>query len=639
MKKAILYFFLIFSFWSYSYNIVLTDYYGSTYGDFIPQTVDVLDYSNGCFYVIVDLGIVSQGETVSLKVVFPDGSESFYEEECGFNGDALFYKKILFKGLGNYQVEVAFRNETSNASLNVVPDSTEDPFEPNNFANNVFYLERGTILSSLISQNDIDFYTLKVDNPADIEISLESGADLSISVYKSNELIGQVDNDFSGNESYKFFAENGIYTIEVFSPVKETGNYSLSVSGVFPVYLPLSGFDRGFEKKVVVSNLSEKEGYAELHWYDSNGNELSFSNEYFAPFETKEFDGTEYSFLKIYPSAIEINASAYGLNEDGNEAIGYEGRLLEINKTIVSHIATQTNLYETSGYFSFNQPSSLFQYGENTLAENIGANSSLLINFNEIYNNNIEDPWGVAQSDGDMMGIEMFRLIGGEYFQATALTLTPLLARVFYLPHIDVRYFWWTGISIVNPNPMEAEVKLIAFDSDGKNVGEAFFTIAPDGKSVGIVSDYFENGLPENAAAMKIVSSLPVQGLYLFGTKRQDGTSEDIFGGLNSSAIYSRKLYFAVMPEDQTMWTGVGIFNPNNDSISITLKGLDVSGQIISEKTLTLSPFQKYVSLASDIFGNNNVYRMIVLSDKPVCGFYLFGDKAHSYLFGLEAMK
>ncbi|BBB32814.1 hypothetical protein TTHT_1297 [Thermotomaculum hydrothermale] len=639
MKRLCILLFLIFSLFTYSFDVVITDYYDDTFGDYIPESLETINYSNACFYVVSDLGNVTNGESLTLKVTYPDGSESEFNESVDFDGEGIFYKRVDLKGVGNYKVELTFNNETEEKDFTVNPDKSEDPFEPNNFEGNVFYLERGTILSSLISQEDIDYYSLKIDRKTDVKISLDSDIDLSLEVFDEGNLIAQSDSDFEGDESLSLSLERGIYTVKVYSPIKETGDYSLTVKGNFPIYLPLTDFDRSFEKNIVVSNLSDKEGDVEIHFYDADGQEVSNTVEHFKPYETKSFDGSDYYYLKAYSDNLEVNASAYGINGDKNEAIGYEAKILALNNTIVSHIATQTYLYETFSYFSFNDNGTFLNYGSDVLSNSILENSSFLVNFNQFYNDNILTPWGIAESDAEFCGIEMFRLIGGDFFQATALTLTPQVARVFFLPHIDVRYFWWTGISIVNPNNMQANVKLIALDSDGNSVGEADISIEPEGKSVGIVTDYFENDLPETAAAMKIVSDLPVQGLYLFGTKRGDDITEDVFGGLNSSAIYSKKLYFALMPSGDNEWTGIGIFNPNNEGIEVNLKGFDSNGNLIEEKTINLTPLQKYVSLGKDIFDSEGVYRMIAVSDKPICGFYLFGDRDHTYLYGLEAMR
>lgn len=639
MKRFILVLCFFITLFAYSFDIVVSDYYDSTFGDCIPQSVESLDYSNGCFYVVSDLGSVNSGDNVVLKITYPDGNVDEFQEECGFDGDAVFYKRVDFKGVGDYRAKLTFKGETKDVSFSVVPDSSEDPFEPNNFKNNVFYLERGSIISSLTSQEDVDYYSLKLSGPIQVKLSLNSDIDLYLGVFNGNTPVAEIDNDFDGDESLSLSLDRGTYIVKVYSPVKETGDYTLTVNGNFPVFLPLADFERGFKKNVVVSNLSDSEGDAELHWFNKDGEEVSSSTEHFLPYQTKVFDGAGYAYLKVLPHSIEVNASVYGKNEDGNEAIAYEGKMLDLKNTVVSHIATQTYLYETFAYFSFNQNGEYLNYGNDVLSENIAENSSFLINFNDFYNDNISTPWGIAQSDADFTGVEMFRLITGDYFQATALTLTPQLARVFYLPHIDVRYFWWTGISIVNPNNMEAKVKLTALDSDGNSIDEADITIEPEGKSVGIITDYFDNGLPENAVAMKIVSDLPVQGLYLFGTKRGDDISEDIFGGLNSSAIYSKELYFAVMPSSENEWSGIGIFNLNSEEVAVNLKGFDINGNLIEEKTITLTPLQKFVSLGKDVFDNSDVYRIVAISEKPLCGFYLFGDIDHTYLFGLEAMR
>ena len=639
MKRFSLVFCFFLTLFAYSFDIVVSDYYDSTFGDYIPQGVETLDYSNGCFYVVSDLGSVNSGDNVVLKITYPDGSSEEYQEECGFDGEAVFYKRVNFRGVGDYTAELTFNGETKSVSFSVIPDNSEDPFEPNNFEDSVFYVERGSIISTLTSQEDVDYYSLKLSEPMDVKLSLNSDIDLYLGVFNGDTPVAEIDNDFDGDESLSLSLDKGTYTVKIYSQVREVGDYTLTVNGSFPVFLPLTDFERGFKKNVVVSNLSDSEGDAELHWFNKDGEEVSVSTEHFLPYQTKEFDGSGYAYLKVLPHSIEVNASVYGKNQDGNEAIAYEGKMLDLNKTVVSHIATQTYLYETFAYFSFNQSGEYLNYGSDVLAENLVENSSFLVNFNDFYNDTISTPWGIAQSDADFTGVEMFRLITGDYFQATALTLTPQLARVFYLPHIDVRYFWWTGISIVNPNDMEAKVKLIALDSDGNSIDEADITIEPEGKSVGIITDYFDNGLPENAVAMKIVSDLPVQGLYLFGTKRGDDITEDIFGGLNSSAIYSKKLYFAVMPSSESEWSGIGIFNPNSEEVSVDLKGFDINGNLIEEKTISLTPLQKFVSLGKDVFDNSGVYRIVAISEKPLCGFYLFGDLDHTYLFGLEAMR
>ncbi len=630
----------LFSIFSFSLSLSVTDYYDSTFGDYIPPSQSSIPYSWGNVYIVADLGEVSSGDAVVLKITYPDGSTEEYSENCDFDGSAVFYRKVELSVFGNYKAELIFKGETASADFTVIPDEKQDAFEPNNRSNNNFYLERGSIISSLFSSEDTDYYMLKVDTDGvNLELETESDSDLALTLLDGDNVLQSSDADFSGNESISYTLNKGEYIVKIYSPVKEKGDYCLTVRGNFPVYLPLSDFQRGFTKKVLISNLSDKQGNVSVYWYDGEGNLAGNSDESFSPLETKEFEATDYGYVKIYSDTLEINASAIGHNENYSEAIAYTASMISQNRTVVSHVATQTNLYETEACFSFNSFATYLNYGSDLLFENMSANTTALINFNEFYQNVIENPWGLVDSDGEFTAVEMFRLITEGYYQATALTLSPLTSRVFFLPHITENYFWWTGISIVNPNNGQSAVDLIAFDSEGNEVASSNVVLEPMGKTVGIVGDYFENGLPENAVAMKVVSDMPVQVLYLFGTKRGEDITEDVFGGLNSTAIFSKKLYFAEMPSSDTEWSGIGIFNPGNERASILLKCFDKNGDYVGEREIFLEPYCKFVSLGVDVLNSNSVYRMVLYSDKPVLGFYLFGDKEHSYLYGLEAMK
>ncbi|GEM_PF-4171338 len=639
MRKLLLFFVFLLVLPAFAFDLRVVNYFDETYGDYIPPNAETIAYNNSYFFVVADLE-VSTGDELKLQVNFPDGSVVNYSETASQTGEVIFFKKIGLRGIGEYLISLEHNGDTKQTSVNIVPDNSEDAFEPDNFKSNGFTLERGGIYSSLTGMDDVDYYRLKVERDGEFILSTESKRDIALVLMDENgNVITQSDKEFDGNEEINIHIESGDYLVKIYSRVIERGDYTLCLQGNFPVYLPLSDFNRGFSKKVVVSNIGDSSGDVELKWYSLEGNLEKDETIHLNSYQSVEIEGGDYSLLKAYSDSIPVNACVYGHNDDRSEAIAYEGSMVKTKSLIVSHIAPQTNLYETIACFSFLSSGTFLNLSDDNLTGSAAENSTFLINFNDFYQNNIQTQWGVVTSDAYIKGVEMFRLITEDYRQATALSLSSGLSRVIFLPHIDVRYFWWTGISIVNPWQVPATVTLLAFDLNGNIVGQTSFTIEAMGKSVGIVSDYFDQGLPENTVSMKIVSTLPVQGLYLFGTKRGDEYSEDIFAGLNSSPVYARVLYFAVLPSSDTLWSGVGLFNPSKEKASVILKGFTSDGTEVAEKTISLDSYNKYVSLGKDIFNRSDVYRMVAISDKPLCGFYLFGDRSHTYLYGMEALR
>ena len=69
---------------------------------------------------------------------------------------------------------------------------------------------------------------------------------------------------------------------------------------------------------------------------------------------------------------------------------------------------------------------------------------------------------------------------------------TTRLNHYLDFPHVHQGGGWWTGLAILNVDPEEEEVTLLAHNQDGEVIGERDLVLGPGQKWVGTVEELFE---------------------------------------------------------------------------------------------------------------------------------------------------
>ncbi len=135
-----------------------------------------------------------------------------------------------------------------------------------------------------------------------------------------------------------------------------------------------------------------------------------------------------------------------------------------------------------------------------------------------------EAGWIEIDADREVTGFELFGTNDLSLFEGVPLQVEGQTA--LSTAYIPAESGWWTGISIVNPNPMNTEVRITAYNASGINAYASdpdfqyyAVTLSSRQKFVALVDQIFTN--PPNGPIVwleiETVPLLPVTGFVLYG--------------------------------------------------------------------------------------------------------------------------
>jgi len=198
----------------------------------------------------------------------------------------------------------------------------------------------------------------------------------------------------------------------------------------------------------------------------------------------------------------------------------------------------------------------------------------------------------------------------------------------YHLAHLAKDPAWWTGVVLVNANPVENSVEFKAFDAVGNLVGiGALNRLAPMEKRVGVIESFFDEAVLQKADRFSVTSTRPLAGFELFGTK-----SLTNLAGIPLSEALAWQGTFPMSGADAETWAGLGIVNPSqSESVAIRFTCHLADGTpVAAPNPLVLKAKEKRSVLVQDLFGetwHSGIQHLAMQAPLPVQMFQLWGDR------------
>ncbi|MBN2034530.1 MAG: DUF1566 domain-containing protein [Deltaproteobacteria bacterium] len=235
----------------------------------------------------------------------------------------------------------------------------------------------------------------------------------------------------------------------------------------------------------------------------------------------------------------------------------------------------------------------------------------------------------VIRNASGIAGLELFGSTeNSKNTYLSGILLDDKTTTAIYYPHIASDSVWWTGIVAYNPSLASCNLNITPFTDDGASLTPTTITLAGEKKFIGTARDL---NFPAGTAWFKLDSTLPVTGFQLFGTN--DGNQ---MGGYNCAGIGGTEGVFA----KTDVWTGIAFVNVENASAAVMMTAYGDSGDIISEETLHLGPYEKVVGLPSRLFPWDISAATYIgySSDRRIVGFQLNGSPDNMMLDALPGL-
>ena len=236
----------------------------------------------------------------------------------------------------------------------------------------------------------------------------------------------------------------------------------------------------------------------------------------------------------------------------------------------------------------------------------------------------------IRNADG-IVGLELFGSTeNSSSSYLSGILLTDDTATDIYYPHVASDAAWWTGIAAYNPADTSTTLDITTYDQDGNILDMSNLPLPAGGKYLGLASGL---GFPAETAWFSIHAGAPITGFELFGTN--DGKQ---LGGYVGVGIKKMEGVFAKIEKDG--WTGIAFVNTENATATVDISAYDDSGTLIASESLDLSPYEKVVGMASNLFSDDiDTATYITFSASAnVVGFQLNGSSDGMMLDGLPGM-
>ncbi len=162
---------------------------------------------------------------------------------------------------------------------------------------------------------------------------------------------------------------------------------------------------------------------------------------------------------------------------------------------------------------------------------------------------------------------------------------------------------YFTSLSLVNPNATDAAITADLRDTTGKVVATRSLTLGARKRIVKLVRDLFPGITSHPGGTIRVRSNVGLVGFELFATEAVD------FGGMNPQRTTdtASSISFAQMATKGGWYTEVSLTNPNAFPVTVELKALRDSGDIIpasgNPRTVQIPAWGQYNAEASQIFG------------------------------------
>ncbi|HUU41666.1 MAG TPA: hypothetical protein VMW42_12050 [Desulfatiglandales bacterium] len=222
------------------------------------------------------------------------------------------------------------------------------------------------------------------------------------------------------------------------------------------------------------------------------------------------------------------------------------------------------------------------------------------------------------------------------YIQGTYRAAVPAVREVntsdIYVPHIDSRTEWWTGISLVNTTSTRKTLT-IEF-----NTGETKTKNLPaNGHEAFTIRSLFDNQSKPDIKSATITNASGIVGLELFGSN--EGSGKYYLSGIllkddTASTTYYPHIDSQYLDPSSNWWTGIVAYNPWDSATTITITPYSITGAALATQELSINPKGKYIGTISQLSLPSGTAWLKINSTNPITGFELFGTRDNKQLAG-----
>jgi four helix bundle protein len=206
----------------------------------------------------------------------------------------------------------------------------------------------------------------------------------------------------------------------------------------------------------------------------------------------------------------------------------------------------------------------------------------------------------------------------------------------FFIPHLAYNELWKTALTLINLSDQENAISLTLFSEEERK--EATITLNPFEKREIDVKELFSSVDPGilKLSSLCLESQKDMTGLFSYET-----SSTLAYLPLLSEEDVHQEVIVPHVASNDYWWTGVGIFNPNDDPVILSISPYDRQGKVMVDqvKVIILNGQEKEVFCAGDLFdpswiGDISFLKISSVYGSGIAGLYLYGDRGFKVLAG-----
>jgi hypothetical protein len=226
-----------------------------------------------------------------------------------------------------------------------------------------------------------------------------------------------------------------------------------------------------------------------------------------------------------------------------------------------------------------------------------------------------------VESDGPLLGFVVLESTKEKGLEAILPATAPNPVLTF--PLIEKDPPWWNRLALMNVGAVDTELEIVALDSEGNLLAEALLpTLPPMASTAIVVSNLFQSSILASTAVVQVLADQPLAGVQLSGSE----THTDL-AALSALFGLGQELSLPIfqLSESISFWTKVGLFNPNEGPVNVTVEAFDAQRRSLG----LLTSLTSLDSLSSHFFSTTNIggalpadtASLAITADQPIGGY------------------
>lgn len=205
------------------------------------------------------------------------------------------------------------------------------------------------------------------------------------------------------------------------------------------------------------------------------------------------------------------------------------------------------------------------------------------------------------------------------------------------VPHIPPPGLWTTTATLINPNDAENRLQL-HLERAADSAADRMITLAPYEKRILELQNDFgkQAGDPLYHSILTVHGDLPFAGTYAYQTDNGEATFP-----LVEITDCKAELVLPHYPGSGGIWwTGFGVFNSNDQMVTVAAEPFDRDGNRIDDETvyIDLAPGAYEIKTVRSVFGEAagsiSFVKFRMNGAEKIGGFYLYGNLCNTLLSG-----